>query len=155
MTIKTYVDNLSLGASSIGPPSPEFLGWIASRGISGAALRYLGHAWIKGDGGHLGTMCLSSESEIMREDDEEPRWLRAGFLVIGSCGNGDMVAVELLQCPGSVWFMSHGELWGDDSADPRQFSVQVATDLADFVVRAWDIEAFPLDCYDAQERNGG
>lgn len=153
--MKPYVDGLSLGASEIGPPSPKFLEWIARRGIPKAASRFIGHMWVRDDDAAVGAINLLPESAIMTQADDEPRWLTAGFLVIGSCGNGDMVAIDVRGTPGSVWFMSHEELWGDDSADPRRFSVQVAKDLADLVVRAWDIDSFPLDCDHARELDGG
>jgi uncharacterized membrane protein len=134
--MKPYVDSLSLGASEIGPPSPKFLEWITRRGIPRAASRFIGHMWVKCDDAAVGAINLLPESEIMSQVDDEPRWLTAGFLVIGSCGNGDMVAIDVRGVPGSVWFMSHEELWGDASADPRRFSVHVAQDLADLVVAA-------------------
>jgi len=153
--MKQYVDNLALAADAIGPPSREFLAWLAGHHVPPSALQYLGHAWVKDDQAFLGALTLVSESAIQRHVDEEPRWLAAGFLVLGSCMNGDMVALDLRLVPGSVWFLSHDELWGDDGADPRQFAVQVAQDLCDLVVRAWDIDSFPLDCEHARELGGG
>jgi len=153
--MKQYVDRLSLGAAAVGPPSCEFLAWLAGHDVPPSALQFLGHAWVEDDEAFVGAITLMSESAIVRHADAEPRWLAAGFLVLGSCMNGDMVALDTRSRPGSVWFLSHDELWGDDSADPRQFAVQVAQDLCDLVVRAWDIESFPLDCQHARELGAG
>jgi hypothetical protein len=154
MPKKTYADSLSLGASEIGPPSATFLAWLADRGIPEAATRFLVQAWVKDDDAFVGAISLRTESAIMKEVADEPRWLAAGFLVIGSCTNGDLVAIDTRGVLGSIWFMSHEELWGDDTADPRRFSVQVTEDLAALVVRAWDIDSFPFDCHDAREQSG-
>jgi hypothetical protein len=153
--MKQYVDSLSLGAAEVGPTSREFLAWIARHAVPPAALRFLGHTWVKDDQAFVGAITLMSESAILRQADAEPRWLAAGFLVFGSCMNGDMVALDTRASPGSVWFLSHDELWGDDNADPRRFAVQVAPDLGDLVVRAWDIDNFPLDCEHARELGAG
>lgn len=153
--MKQYVDSLSLGAAEVGPPSCEFLAWLAGHDVPKSALRFLSQAWVEGDEAFVGAITLMSESAIVLHADAEPRSFAAGFLVLGSCMNGDMVALDARSRPGSVWLLSHDELWGDDSADPRQFAVQVAKDLCDLVVCAWDIDNFPLDCEHARELGAG
>jgi hypothetical protein len=93
-------------------------------------------------------------SEIVASAKSEPRWLASGFLIIGSCGNGDPVALDLRDVPGAVCFLSHEVLWPDEHADPRAWSVQVAADLAEFVCGAWDLGAFPVDFWDARSDDG-
>lgn len=153
--MKSYVEGLSEGAMEVGPPSREFLAWLTRHAVPPTARHFLAHAWVKGDDDFLGAMTLMSEAAIMARDAKEPRWLAAGFLVIGSCDNGDMVALDTKAALGSVWFLSHEELWGDETADPRRFAVRVAKDLGELAVKGQDLDAFPYDYEDARERAEG
>jgi hypothetical protein len=95
---------------------------------------------------------LFTEGEIMAENRGEPRCLRAGLLVIGSCINGDPVALDLRKRIGAVGYVSHENVWGDEGARVRKFFVAVAPSLAEFARLAADRE-LPVDYYAA--RRGG
>lgn len=128
-----FAANLSQGPFDVRPASKGFLRWAEAQGLPSSTVALLGKAWIQEDDCPAGSLELMSESQIMAFAKKEPRWIAAGFLVFGACLNGAMVAFDLREVPGSASYLSHGELWGDEAADPRKFSARVASDIRDLV----------------------
>ncbi|MCK5942911.1 MAG: SMI1/KNR4 family protein [Planctomycetes bacterium] len=152
MEPSAYLEHLGRGAD-IEHVDASFLDWVASIGAGPKSVACFAAGWV-GAGGMVGTGFPMAASEIAVLAEAEPRWLASGFLIIGSCGNGDPVALDLRDAPGAVCFLSHDVLWPDEHADPRAWSVQVAADLAEFVGCAWDLDAFPVDFCDARSDDG-
>ena len=71
---------------------------------------------------------------------------KASFLVIGNCPNGDPIAADIGQEPGSVWYISHEQMFGTDL---RSVAVKVANSIPAFYQALAEDESFPLGYWDA------
>ena len=72
-------------------------------------------------------------ADIVDMTDNDPYGVSpsaSGFVVIGGCPNGDPIAVDVADQPGSVWYISH-ELMSDRPV--REAAVRVAKDPAAMV----------------------
>ena len=147
-----YLACLGRGVDVV-PSDPEFLEWLVSVGVDVRTRAYFAAGWAAESDGMIGTGYPLTADAIMATAHDEPRWLRHGFLLIGSCGNGDPVAIDVRD-QGAICFLSHEVLWPDDEADPREWSVIVAAGLGDFVKLAWDLDACPIDFWDARPDDG-
>jgi len=87
---------------------------------------------------------LMSVEQIVAEEDLE-RFMADGLLQIGSCQNGDMVAVDLRDERAAVHFVSHDELWEDDGPSPRGCAVLIHRSLAEFLLRLAEQRYIPID----------
>jgi hypothetical protein len=70
-----------------------------------------------------------------------------GFLMIGCCCNGDPVAVDFQKDVGSIYYLSHEEMFGNKNL--RGVSVRVAKDVHELLRRLGDDPDFPLDYWAA------
>lgn len=72
-----------------------------------------------------------------------------GFLIVGTCPNGDPIAVDLRDDVGSVWYLAH-ELMHE--APPlRSIAIRVADDVYDFVDGLAHRDGFPIDYFQAKQ----
>ena len=91
-----------------------------------------------------------SDIQEMHEDDPmgiEPG--RAGFLIVGTCPNGDPIAVDIRDEPGTVWYLSHEQMFGKDAEGLRSVAVKVASGIPAFWQRRAEDKSFPLNYWDA------
>ena len=153
MEHREYLECLGTG-TDVAPAGAAFLAWLASIGVDSNSVEFFSAGWSIDPEGMIGTGSLMLTEQIIETASKEPRWLSHGFLLIGSCGNGDPVALDVRDQRGGVFFLSHEVLWSDEEADPRDWSVQVADDLGGFAKSAWDLDSFPIDFWDARPDDG-
>jgi hypothetical protein len=72
------------------------------------------------------------------------------FILIGSCPNGDAIALDTLEVPGAVYYIDH-ERVHDDIPD-RDRVVRVADTLTKYVDRCLTDPNFPQEYQDASNR---
>lgn len=87
--------------------------------------------------------------QSMQEEDEmgiSP--MESGFLILGTCANGDPIAVDVKKDLGTVWYISHGEMY---EGDLKSVSIQVAEDIPTFIQKLNENESFPMDYWEASE----
>jgi hypothetical protein len=72
--------------------------------------------------------------------------LADGFMVIGTCPNGDPIVIDLRDEPGSIWYLSHEEMFGKPL---RTVCKKVAADIKEFVSKCGN-ETFPIDYWAAK-----
>lgn len=153
MTMSDYREAIERASVETGPASPRFVQWARRHGVPESAIARFASAWVRDDDAAVGAVMLMTEERIMDTDAQEPWWLTAGFLAIGSCFNGDPVVLDLSQDPPPVCFVSHEEM--GDPPEPRRFAATAASDLDDLLRRAQDIDSFPVDYNEVQTQNGG
>jgi hypothetical protein len=74
--------------------------------------------------------------------------LTHGLLLVGACPNGDPIAVDIADDPGSVWYVSHEEM---HSEPLRSVSIRVAANLADWATALMEnTENFAIDYFSAK-----
>lgn len=88
-------------------------------------------------------------NEIRAMQEKDPMGINPGksrFLIIGSCPNGDPIAVDIGQDAGSVWYLSHEQMF---DREIRSAAVKVAASIVEFCRRLAENDSFPLDFWDA------
>jgi hypothetical protein len=69
-----------------------------------------------------------------------------GFILVGSCPNGDAIGIDTIQKPGAVYFIDHERLHlGID-----EIAVCVADSLQEYVQKRSDVPDFPYDYHEAK-----
>ena len=128
----------------------EFANWALSLGIDGKTLSLLVTLPNRFPDRELIQRFIPSLTEIRELNDEEPLGTAAiqdGFITIGSCPDGDPIAIDLKTNPGAVHFISHEELDGNSV-----ITKMVARDLQSFV-RMMDHEIIAYDFHEAVDIN--
>ena len=72
------------------------------------------------------------------------------WVLIGSCPNGDGIALDTLREPGAVYFINHETVESDIADDER--TAKVAESLPDYRRACVDDRDFPFDYYEAKDR---
>jgi hypothetical protein len=72
------------------------------------------------------------------------------FVLLGSCPNGDAVAIDTADQPGAIFFIDH-ERVHDDIPDSER-AARVANSLTDYVQSCLDDPDFPCDYHEAKNR---
>jgi hypothetical protein len=72
-----------------------------------------------------------------------------GFLLIGGCENGDPIAIDITDEPGSVWYICHETM---HDGPVRKAAIRVATDVRE-MMEGLEQGSFPCDYFDAKDRN--
>jgi hypothetical protein len=88
--------------------------------------------------------------DILRDQSRDYNDIDAladGLLIIGRCPNGDPIAIDIRQEPGSIWYISHEEMFG---VPLRTVSIKVTNDIEEFVNQC-ENEQFPIDYFDARD----
>ncbi|MGJ8654706.1 MAG: hypothetical protein ACSHX8_15710 [Opitutaceae bacterium] len=129
--------------------SPKYEGWIDSQNIPKELKSFLKFLNLEQEFG-LGTNVLSPTENIIEYNEEFRYILEAGFVIIGSCTNGDMVAIEYKQTEGETGYLSHDELWEWDEKEypnPYEHFLSLGESVGAYALRAIDYLNFPLDYY--------
>jgi len=71
-----------------------------------------------------------------------------GFIVVGGCPNGDPIAIDLDDEPGTVWYICHETM---HSEPLREVAVRVAEDLTE-MLEGFAEGDFPFDYFEARNR---
>jgi len=90
------------------------------------------------------------EIQSLQEGDEmgvSPE--KSGFLIVGSCPNGDPIALDTAADPGSVWYMGHETM---HSKPLRSIAIRVADNLVQFINNLVEDDDFPFDYYSAKDQ---
>jgi hypothetical protein len=90
-------------------------------------------------------------SDIVGMTDDDPYGISAranGFVVIGGCPNGDPIAVDVADDPGTVWYICHEVM---HSKPLREVSVRVAENLTE-MLEGMAKDNFPFDYFEAKDR---
>lgn len=83
---------------------------------------------------------------VQSRDEIDIDALADGFLVIGSCPNGDPILIDLRSKSGSIWYLSHEEMF---HVPLRSVCIRVANDLKRFVTGCRK-DMFPIDYWEAK-----
>ena len=70
------------------------------------------------------------------------------FVLVGSCPNGDGIALDTVTKPGAMFFIDHERL--HDTIPDSERSVCVADTLEQYVQRSLDDPKFPSDYHEAK-----
>ncbi|WP_435008220.1 hypothetical protein P12x_005498 [Tundrisphaera lichenicola] len=154
MAEESVSDLLQAAGRSTTEASPEFLAWLGEKKVPGEIIALFAGcvADRQERRPRVHEICdLYTEEEIQKEAAESPRYLKAGLLAIGSGVLGDPVAIDLRKQVGSVGYISHDDVWGDDEAKIRKFFVVIAPSLAELVRRSRD-GVLPKDYHQAKKK---
>lgn len=72
---------------------------------------------------------------------------KSGFMFVGSCPNGDPIALDIGTDLGSVWFLDHETM---HSESLRSIAIRVADNLQQLMTRLVNEDDFPFDYYSAK-----
>jgi hypothetical protein len=133
-----------------GKPSHKLLRFLNVKGLSPKALEYISQYVLK-KGAGVSAIYFYGESEVLEvnADDYLPLALRDGLLAVGSCPNGDQVAVDLRHHLGATGYIGHEEMW--QVANVREEFTVLRASLGRFA-EALDQGRMPLDYDDATKR---
>ncbi len=135
----------------------EFAAWASERGVpddaTGAILRYAA------TGEEMREACDAMDpappvytlADIVEMTDTDPYGFSArgtGFILVGGCPNGDPIAIDVADEPGTVWYICHETMHGKPV---REVSVRVAGDLAG-LFEGMAKDDFPFDYFEAKDR---
>lgn len=90
--------------------------------------------------------------DIVEMTDKDPYGInpRANdFVIVGGCPNGDPIAIDVADEPGSVWYICHETMF---DRPVRQASIRVAKDLTEMLEGLARGE-FPYDYFEAKDRD--
>jgi hypothetical protein len=91
-------------------------------------------------------------ADIVEMTDEDPYGISPsanGLMIVGGCPNGDPIAVDVADEPGSVWYVSHEDM---SEGPVREAAIRVAKDPAALMEGIANDRKFPLDYYAAKAR---
>lgn len=108
----------------------EFATWAATVGIPSRAVTMIEHvAKIPLEAKTVRTDFLFSPEDIQdlfERNGYNVNPQQAGFIVIGSCPNGDPIAIDVAEDFGSIWYLDHEHMHGNSL---RACAIQIAEDL--------------------------
>ena len=76
--------------------------------------------------------------------------LNQSFVIVGTCGNGDPIVVNIGEEMGAVFYVNHEKLDGTNTL-LRDISVRVADGLKDLILGIDEDETFPISYHDANK----
>ena len=88
-------------------------------------------------------------ADIVEMTDTDPYGISArgsGFILVGGCPNGDPIAIDVTDAPGTVWYICHEKMHG---RPVREVSVRVAADLVG-LFEGMAERNFPFDYFEAE-----
>jgi hypothetical protein len=136
----------------------KFAAWASSRGVPDGTteqlLRYAASAKEMREAFEavLPAPPVYTLDDMVEMTDKDPYGIspRAnGFVVVGGCPNGDPIAIDVADEPGSVWYICH-ETMSDQPV--RQASIRVAKDLTE-MLEGFAGGEFPYDYFEAKRRD--
>jgi hypothetical protein len=130
-------------------PTNAFLSWLRSHPLSPKAITVITGCVLK-KSAVIGPIDFYSEKGILEVNGEEaiPVALRDGLLIVGSCPNGDPVAVDVREQIGAVGYIDHENMWQE--ANVRSAFLVVAPSLGK-LAEGLDAEQLPVDYFEAKE----
>lgn len=133
----------------VGKGSPKYEGWLKEKKLPDELARGLLNCSLKKTVG-VSAIRLHSEADIISVNGSEgvPIALKGGFLILGTCPNGDPVVIDIAGTTGSVGYLCAETMWS--SKDLRTAFVQVAPSLAAFI-RGLSQDNLPADYFEATE----
>jgi hypothetical protein len=133
-----------------GKPSRRLLSFLKKNGLSEDALEYISEYILK-KGAGVSAVYIYGESQILETNAEDylPVALRDGLLVVGSCPNGDPIAVDVRKQLGTTGYIDHEEIW--QIANVRNKFAILSRSLGRFI-QGLDRGQMPLDYDEAIKR---
>jgi hypothetical protein len=125
------------------PRKSEFEVWLETRGIPSESIATLNeHAEAES--------LFETPTRIMDPDI----WFyfpgNTRFVLIGSCPNGDAIALDTKEQPGAVYFINHEHV--HDSVPDQERTIKVADSLPHYLQACVDDPDFPFDYEEAKSR---
>ncbi len=133
-----------------GKPTRKLLAFLREKGVSERAIEYLsGYVLKKGSG--VSAVDFYGEDGWLGANAEDflPIAIRDGLLIIGTCPNGDPVAVDVREQLGAAGYIGHETMW--QATNVRKVFAVLAPSLGGLAV-ALDQDALPLDYYEATQQ---
>jgi len=90
---------------------------------------------------------LSDIVEMTDKDSYGVSPVAHGFVIVGGCPNGDLIAIDVAKEPGSVWYISHEMM---SRGRTRDTAIRVAEDATAMMEGLAD-GTFPFDYCDAHQ----
>jgi hypothetical protein len=133
-----------------GKPSRKLLAFLCKKGLSEEAVDYISAYVLKKASG-VSAIDFYSESGWLgaNADDSVPIAIRDGLLIVGSCPNGDPVAVDVREVLGAAGYIGHETMWQE--ANVRKAFIVLAPALGELAQGLRD-KSMPLDYYEAVAR---
>lgn len=130
-------------------PSIFYAKWVEGLSIPKELKDFLLY-FLLSDEYRIGTAVLYTPDQILTENQEFLYILNAGFIIIGSAPNGDMIAIEYLRTHGETGYLSHDNLWEWDvksRRNPHEYFLSLAMSVGKFALKAVKEKEFPMDYY--------
>jgi hypothetical protein len=133
-----------------GKASRKLLTFLNVKMLSPEAIEYIAEYVLKRGAG-VSAIYLYGESEVLEvnADGYLPIALRDGLLAVGSCPNGDQLAVDVRHQLGATGYIGHEEMW--QVANVRERFAVLRRSLGRFA-EALDQGRVPLDYDDVVKR---
>ena len=133
-----------------GKPSRKMLAFLNDKGLTERAINYIAEFVLK-KGTRVSAIEFYAEDGLLGANAEGyvPIAIRDGLLIVGSCPNGDPVAVDVRERVGAAGYIGHETMW--QSANVREAFIVVAPSLGR-LAQGLDAHRLPLDYYEARER---
>ncbi len=71
-----------------------------------------------------------------------------GFIFVGACPNGDPIALDVEDEPGSVWYVCMVEM---QDTPLREIAIRVADNVESLLRQMTEEDGFPIDYYSAED----
>jgi hypothetical protein len=136
-----------------GNASRKLLAFLRDKGLSEEAIELL-TGYVLKKSAYVGPIDFYSENGWLGANAEDyvPIALRDGLLIVGSCPNGDPVAVDVREQVGLAGYIGHETMW--QSSSVREVFIGLAPSLGQLAA-GLDEGRMPLDYYEANEQKGG
>ena len=134
-----------------GKPSPELLTFLREKQVSDEAVAFLtGYAVEKS--AFIGPVDFYAEDGWIgaNSPDYIPIALRDGLLIVGTCPNGDPVAVDVRDKLGEAGYIGHEKMW--KVSNVREAFAVIAPGLG-ALAYGLDQDQVPVDYYEAISKN--
>lgn len=135
-----------LKANFLPFPPKRYKLWIEYLKIPSELKKFLEYLSLSEEFG-LGAATLLTPEQIIKEYEDFPSIFKAGFLIIGSAGNGDMLAIDFKKGEGNTGYLSHEDLWGSEYKDPHDYFLNIAESVGKFALKAIDYKNCPMDYF--------
>ncbi len=138
----------SVGAK-IGKGSARYDRWLKEKKVPDDLAQGLLNCCLQNPS-DVGAIRMYSEAGVMSANTPEafPIALKSGFLMLGTCPNGDPVVIDIAGTRGSVGYLCGETMW--QAKDARTEYVAVAASLAAFV-QGLSKNQLPIDYFEAKD----
>jgi hypothetical protein len=138
----------SYGAK-VGAPPAEYVRWLTENKISEEMANGFTRYCLRKNTG-VGAITFYSTKDIMSINAKGgiPLALNSGFVIVGTCPNGDPVAIDVADHPGTVGYLSHEEMWSVENL--RTVFRPVASSLGKLAEGLRENQ-IPLDYFEVKE----